>query len=301
MPENKKDKIVTFFKSNIETLILIVICAVYVFRGIADIKESGKTVYEILADGSIAFFTGYIIKAILNRKGMLVGLTSPKFMATTNEYGNKKMQIQTYVEELTPFCDKRNAEKLKQSQIDYLTKNAMSYNLFIQGFYDDDKKKKRILKKCRSIKVFKYTPTLLTNAYDSTTDEKELMNISLSKFQSSQLTGNLIIGILSFILFGYYGLSKKEFDWAQIEWYALQVMTFLATGFLKYLNSYFFVTETLRGKVKRVMDVIDEFINLRTKSPDAFTIEWAQVKKEGSNKSPLIVPPTPPNYMQQSL
>lgn len=280
MNETKKDKFASFLKGNIETFILVAICAVYIFRGIADIQESGKTVWEIIADGAVAFAFGYIVKAIMGKKGMLNGLISPKFIATTNQYGDQKIKIQNYVEELTTFCDKKNDSKLKQTQIDFLIKHAMNYNLFISGFYDDDKSKKRILKKCRKIKVFEYTPTLITNAYDSTTDEKEMMNVSISKYQSSQLSGNLIIGGLSFVLFGYFTLGKNAFDWAKIEWYALQVMIFLANGFLKQMNAYFFVTETLRGKVKRVMDIIDEFMNLRAKSPGIFAVEWAQAKKE---------------------
>lgn len=85
-----KDKFGNWLRHNVENIILVFICAIYIFRGVAEIEESGKTVLEILADGAIALLCGYLIKGIMGRKGILKGLTSPKFVATTNAYGKRK-------------------------------------------------------------------------------------------------------------------------------------------------------------------------------------------------------------------
>jgi len=259
----KKFDFAQFLQKNIENFILIILCTVYVLRGLASIEESGKTALEIFADGALAFIVGYIIKRVLDRKGILRGLSSDKFIATCNEYGNKKMEIAPIIEELAPFCDERNANELKQRQIEYLTKEALSYNKFIANEYDA--KDKRI-KKARRLKSTRITPTMLTNAYDNTSNEQELLSASIKKYERSQAGGDLTIGLLTAFLFGYYALKPNGLDTATVIWCALQVAIFLTNGMFKYMSSYFFITETLRGKIKRVMDIIDEFINKKRQS-----------------------------------
>ena len=252
-----------FLQKNIENFILIILCAVYVLRGLASIEESGKTTLEIFADGALAFIVGYIIKRVLDRKGILRGLSSDKFIATCNEYGNKKMEIAPIIEELAPFCDERNANELKQRQIEYLTMEALSYNKFIANEYDANDKR---IKKARRLKSTRVTPTMLTNAYDNTSNERELLSASIKRYERSQAGGDLTIGLLTAWLFGYYALKSNGLDTATVIWCALQVAIFLTNGMFKYMSSYFFITETLRGKIKRVMDIIDEFINKKRQS-----------------------------------
>lgn len=281
------DKIAEWFKRNIENFVLVIICVIYIFRGVAEIEETGKKVLEIIADGAVALIGGYVIKAIMDKKGILKGLIAPKFVATTNNYGAKKTEISGFVEELYPFCMKTNAERLKQKQAEFLLKHAMSYDHFINGLYDIDKEKKKIADKCRKIKVFEYTPVMLTNAYDNAKSEEELLTATIGKYERKQRVGDAVIGLVTFVLFGYFGFKPGEIVWANIAWAALQVGLFLANGMMKYMNAYFFVTETLRGKIKRVIDILDEFINIRAKHPGIFKVGYAPV-----NPTPEPIKPT---------
>lgn len=283
-----KDKFGNWLRHNVENIILVFICAIYILRGVAEIEESGKTVLEILADGAIAFLCGYLIKGIMGRKGILKGLTSPKFVATTNAYGKKKEEISGFVEELYPFCIKTNAERLKQRQTEFLLKHAMSYDHFINGLYDVDKEKKKIADKCRKIKVFEYNPVMLTNAYDNAKSEEELLTATIQKYERSQLVQNFVLGIVFAVLFGYYGFKPGAFNLANISWAALQVAFFWANGKLKELNAYLFVAETLRGKIKRVIDILDEFINIRSKHPGIFKVGYAPVAPTPEPIEPTI-------------
>ena len=285
------DKIAEWFKRNLENFVLLIVCGIYIFRGIADIDRTGKTVLGIIADGAIAFIGGYVIKAIMDKKGVLRGLIANKFVATTNIYANKKTDISGFVEELTPFCDKSNAERLKQKQKEYLLNYAMSYDLFIQGFYDRDKEKRKIAEQCRQIKVFEYTPVMLTNAYDNAKSEEELLTATIGKYERKQRFGDALIGIITFLLFGYFGFKPGTWIWANIAWASLQVGLFLANGMIKYMNAYFFVTETLRGKIKRVVDILDEFINIRAKHPGIFKVSYI----------PEEIPPVKDNHLTDDI
>lgn len=274
------DRLVKWLKNNLENIALVFICAVYVLRGVFTIETSNKTVLEILADGAVSLVGAFLIKAVLDKKGILKGLIAPKFIATTNAYGKKKTEIADFVEELFPFCNMSNAERLKQKQKEFLFKYALSYEKFIKGEYNDDPKYKTILKECRAIKVFEYTPTLLTNAYDNAKDETELLTATIQKYERTQRVGDIIIGVVFFLLFGYFAPGKNQVDAANTLWYALQVSMFLAIGMTKYMNSYYFITEKLRGKINRVIDILDEFINTRKKNPGIFKVDYNVAEKQ---------------------
>ena len=284
------DRFVGWLKSNLDNFALALICVVYVLRGVLTIETSDKTVLEILADGAVSLLGAFLIKMVLDKKGILKGLISPKFVATTNVYGIKKTEISGFVEELDPFCNKKNEENLKQARKEFLLNYSMNYDLYAKGHYDNDETKKDIIKECRKIKVFKYTPTLLTNAYDNSKNEQELLTATIEKYEKQQRLGDVALGIAIFLLFSYFVPGKNAIDAANTLWYALQVALFLAFGMVKYMNSFYFVSEKLRGKINRVIDILDEFINIREKNVGIFKVEYETAKDDEPAKEPIKQP-----------
>jgi hypothetical protein len=69
-------------------------------------------------------------------------------------------------------------------------------------------------------------------------------------------------------LFGYYGVKEGQFNLYNIIWCAMQIAIYLVLGVIEQMNAYEFVSETLRGKIKRIMSIIDDFTNIRTKQPN---------------------------------
>jgi len=277
---SKIEKVFEWCKNNFIDILVFLFCLIYILRAVARINESEKTVLEIIADGVVALLGNYLVKTLLSKRGLLKGLISPKFIATTNFYGKKKGEISTFVEELHPFCDKLNADRLRQKQSEFLLKYAMNYNKFIKGAYDYDPKKKNILKECRKITVFEYTPEMLTNAYDNATSDKKIMTATIKKYERSKRLSDALFGVLIFLLFGYYTIKPaNEFSVELLAWYALHIIFFLTNGAINHSSSYFFVTETLRGKINRAVTIIDSFINIRNKHPDIFKVDF-EIEKE---------------------
>ena len=73
-------KIQKFFKENISVISLVLVCLVYIFYGIITIKQTGKTIGQIVADGGVSFLVGYVIKVLLNNQGISNGEKSDNFI-----------------------------------------------------------------------------------------------------------------------------------------------------------------------------------------------------------------------------
>lgn len=266
---NINDKVGSFFKNNIDNITLILLCVGYIFYGFATIEETGATIKEIVASGSISSIVGITIKVLFRKKGILRGMQDVKFLAKCNVYGAKKQEISPYIEKLKPFCDKKNEERVIQAQKEMLLNYAYSYDDFLNKKVPD-----KIAKKVARVKVFKYTPVLLTNAYDNSIDEKELLSNTTKDYQKKDNCLDTLIAFLCMIIFGYFGLTSGDINWSNIVWCGLQIVLYVTMGVIKYSNSYYFITETLRGKIERIISILEVFQN-----------EYKQELKEVDSKS----------------
>lgn len=272
----RTDKIGNFIRENIINFVLILICVVYVFKGIIDVVESGKTIQEIIADAFIVFVVSFSIKVVLRKKGLNNGFISNIFLATCNDYGESIKEISPNIELVDYFCKDENEERLKLKQKQYLLRNAISYDEFLSHKYTIKPVKKlfttkeeykreiekfNCCKKARNLNVFQYTSKLITNAYDSFSDEEGLLKATTKKYQKKSTISNFFVGILCAILFGYFTFKEGVFSWNGLIWSSLQISIYLILGLIEYLNAYEFVTKTLREKIKRIIVIIDKFKN----------------------------------------
>lgn len=275
-----------FIKDNIVNLILILICLVYILRGLVSIGKTGKTWAEIIADGLLAFIVSISIKILMRKKGLIQGFNSDKFIATTNAYGKAIVDnIDGHTEELEKYCQYKNDERLRIEQKAFLLKNGLDYEMFEKGEYDNRfmnepnrnirRKKIKLLTKCRNIHIYKYTSVLITNAYSNAESESKLLSQSSKKYESSNAISNVLIGLVIMFLFGYYGIKSGNADelWKNVIWCSIQVTLYLVLGIIEMLNAFDFVTETLRGKINRVISIIDDFTTMRLNHKELFRKE----------------------------
>ena len=282
-----QEKVISFFKNNLDNIIVLAICIIYVLYGAFNIEETNKTIGSIIATGSLSAIVGFSIKTIRTKGGILAGLNSPKFLAKTNLYGQTKENVSDCIEEIPNYCIYKNKRNLLEKQKEYLSLHAMSYDLFSKGIYDkqvkelisqnkkeEAKELKLILKKCRSIKVFQLEPTLLTNAYDNSCRDEVIMQHSIKGFEKKKISGDFFISLIFIVIFGCFSLGIGKFNLSNIIWTSLQIALYLILGQIKYADAYRFVTEDLRGKIDKVISLLEEFQNLRRKVPGIFAVEY---------------------------
>lgn len=277
------EKIGEFLKNNIITIVLVILCVVYILRGLISIDDNDRTWQEIIGDGLLAFFVSVTIKILMRQKGINSGFSSEKFISTANAYGKAlEDNVSQYTIECEKYCLYKNKVRLREEQRKYLLKNGLDYKKFESGEYDiqfssitnrkERKSKQKILKKCRNLKIYEYTTVMITNAYDNNDIEDKILSQTAKRYKTKSAATNFSIGILCMFLFGYYGITKGAFDIYNIIWCSVQIALYLVLGVIEQINAYEFVSETLRGKIKRIISIIDDFTNVRTQKPSLLNI-----------------------------
>ena len=246
-----KNKLTLHFKSNWDNYLLVFGIAAYILFGLLSIETTQKTPFEIIGDGVVAFIVIYILKTWWSKKGIRAGYASDLFLLKIDTYGKKKEQISPYIDEVASFCEWDNNRRLEIEQRQFLVKYGISLERYKKGEYGNRADIEEINKGFSKINVYKYTVTDITNAYDNSTNEHEIMTKSVIKYEKKQRLSDIIFGFANMFVFGYFTWRYNGFDVGAIITSSTNVATGMFNGIIKYFNSYSFIAQDIRGKIER--------------------------------------------------
>lgn len=295
--EEKVSKVQQWFKDNISTMAIAVICLVYIFYGIVTITESGKTIIQIVADGVVSFIMGFLIKSLFNAQGISNGEKSMKFIKTKELYVDVLEKISPFQQYLNSYCDLINEEMIKKNQVAILRMVGIEYDDFKNKRYNLkalSKKERRAIKKAMNIKVHYINDAILLSDYQLSLDVGKDLAVNKNKYLRESNSKTFIIMIASALLFGYFSIDpNKGFDYRGMIWSLIQVATYLGIGSMQFFNGYNFIVDTYRTAVIRKTNYLENFNNMYKADPSQFQPVKPKLKPEPSqeptieNQSPV--------------
>lgn len=130
------------------------------------------------------------------------------------------------------------------------------------------KEKRKQFKQAIKVELTQLTPDVLISESAKANDRFNLGQTIQGYLQKTSASG-FIFQIIGAILFGYYvpGLIQ-DFSWAALIWTSLQVVWFLAMGFVKYYTSYFYMQNGYVGRIKKQNKYLTEIVKIYGKPDD---------------------------------
>lgn len=238
-------------------LITFIACIAYICWGLISIKESGKTVAEILAGSLIGLAMGTSLSLLLGKKGIMAGLASKIYTIAINSYGTMIDSITDYLDELDNWCDYEYETVLKRKQMKILARARIKYETFISEEFNIndekyDKLQRKLYYKALNVKVYNLTATnLLSNSeMDDETDKKE---VTITSHNVSQFGRNFVIKLVFAITFSYFVVDTASgANLSSIIYSTVQTFVWLLFGIIQYWANYSFITvshvKTINGK-----------------------------------------------------
>lgn len=273
----QSDKAWQWVKNSIWDILVAVLALVYVATGLIEITETGRTVGEILATGSMAFLFGFTISTLFAKKGLMEGMTDPRVLETELEHDQVYQEALPYIRRADQWCEIENKAALKLVRERILAKAALSYT----DYFDDQGKAKEVefpdltnlskyqlarekgkqLVVKRAIEA-KITYLSISDLISDGTDSLDPNNLGMSKaeYERKQMKSNLIGRIIPALIIGYFGISATaSADIGNFIWTALQALLFVAMGYLKKLSAYYFVVDDDRKNTKKKTSYLRKF------------------------------------------
>lgn len=258
------EKLGKFLKTNVDTLAIVLISIIYIFAGTLKLVPTGESIRSIIAASILNLIVGITIKALCRSQGLRDGQKDEQYNKTLALYGEKLDRNTDKITKLDMYCDYHNDLKLKRKQIKFLRKYGLSYDKFINGEYDEDKKYKKIVYKCRRLRYFTLNSSMLLNTVNIIDIEDKISKTTPSQYQAKGIGMNIPISLLCAILFGYYTASGG-FEIVRMVWATLQIAVNLVLGALAYILASNFIKNDLRTRIKYMINCFDEFESLDAK------------------------------------
>ena len=150
------------------------------------------------------------------------------------------------------------------------------------GKYDPfDKDIKKAIKEARhSYKEYYTFDGLLSNAEVSESGQPK--RASLSKYRATTNSKMILSSLLTGVIFGYFTLVFVDgLDWANLIWYALQIVLFNLMGFVQYIINKSYINQTIGTQYKTDTNALYEFDNSLREHPEYY------IEEEAENKQPV--------------
>lgn len=259
-----------YLKENIISIVLVLLCVVWLLMGLVTLRLTGKSTDEIIADTIMCILFGLSINRMCVLIGIKKGKQTDKYISTTNLHGSKVMEASKDINDLVKWCNNENDINKKEEQTKRLIPFGISYEDFIEDKIDYNRfekpdKAKRKIDKIKRIKLHQISVDVLTTTINNNTDKFDYGR-SEKQFTKSENRGDLLSKIMIYIILGLITIDLfVNFSLANLILRLIQLVMLLALGAFKYANAYTFIVDEFRaGTIKKIND-LDRFLVSRKK------------------------------------
>lgn len=108
--------------------IILITAVIFILSDIFVISETGKTVWQIIADGVVIIAIGYIITSLLDIQGILIGKRQPEVINSEKDKRIKVKQCEPYIQNMDLYCENQNNIELKKVRTKILSEVGLKYD-----------------------------------------------------------------------------------------------------------------------------------------------------------------------------
>lgn len=275
------DKIRNALKEYVGFIVIFITAALYILTAVVRIDSTGKSIPQIIADGSIIFFLGIFFNRLFSVQGIKKGESDPRMLAVKQMHTDAVLRISPYIDELDAWCDAANAANLAMERTkilaqaglrydDIFDKNGVSLPFVIsvtkkapRAKKRADRAKKRALRRAKGLKLAVITASILTSEGGKGND-RYYLGRTRDQYDRGELFKDVVSKLGVAIIGGYYGISIiEDFSYSLFLWNSLQIMIIIIMGVVKMYDSYYYVVEEYRNRVIKKVDLLQKFENSR--------------------------------------
>lgn len=257
----------------------LLVAVAYILWGLIDLKETGKTIIEIIGEGIFVFILTFSITTLLRVQGMLLGKSNQKFINTETLFGDtveKTAPLAPFSEE---FIDKENDWALKKVRTRILSRVGLVYmdhfdeqGRYLENFYIENvdmskNEVKRIRKKNSALEKAIYAKITTLQFDDLTSDETveddpNYLGPTEREYMFSKSIISVVTSMAIAVVLGYYTYELiEDFQKADLIYRGIQLAISLGVGLINMLFAYLFIVNRLRGRMINKINRLEKFYN----------------------------------------
>ena len=260
---------------------------VYVLWGLINLKETGRTVMEIIGDAALVFALSQSMTFLLRIQGILLGKKNTSYQQTFSLFGDTVVKCSPYMEYGEEFVIDENKSALKQVRVQILMRKAIKY----EDHFDDEGSfkevyfevpenaskaiKERISDKNKALNEAIDAKITMLQFNDLTSSESKpgdpnYLGETEGEYLTSRSLWGLLLGAVIAIVFSYYGYELiKDFTKEDLIYKSIQISFITVVALIQLLLSYLRVVGPIRSRMTRQINKLEKFFN-----------KYSNIKKE---------------------
>lgn len=277
--KNIAERIKDAFSKNLGYIAVVLVSVAYVATSFLTVANTGKSPWQIIYDGVLAFVVGVLMNRMFETQGMINGDADHRVITAVDKHADMVEVVSPLLDELDEWCDEKNAQALARSRRIYLSRYGMRYHdyfsedgtplPFVPVAYNKLKDKfkefdrKRRFKHALKIKITRLTSSLLISDTGNPNDPYYLGR-SKKEYETQSAKQDVRVKAIFAFIFGYYGIQLlANFSWANLLWTALQLAFFLLMGALKMEQATIYVVDEYRSRITKKTSILTMFVASR--------------------------------------
>lgn len=258
-----------YIKSIAMDIVVVLVGVAYVFYQMITLETTELNPLVLIAEAIIGIICGVVIKQALGENGFSRGYNSKIWVDEEDKYNNACNTANPYMERVDNFYQWEEVDKKRKYRRIKLQGVRLKYDQWFdqEGNYIGlplkelkkkglDRKQRRILKKCITVKIY---PLNLFSQY-SISSEQDTKREQTDKTQRGKnITKNTISATLVAIVGVYFMPMLNSWSWASFISATMQVSLWILFGILQLYTNFNFVVQDRVAILKTKKECIKRF------------------------------------------
>lgn len=268
-------------KGYIKLLSGILVFVAFLLLNLITVNFAPQDFLSVFLNSGLMMVCWVMIRDAFAEQGLISGQKDSEVKATKKEHLITSNEISTYKEDFNIWCERKNADRLKQKRIAILSGSSLVYNNYFDengNYMDVDvpqqeasenkkvnkinrkryKKDCRLLNKARFAYVAPYEVEEICAKEDITSKQK-LFGLSVKHWKNAKLISSVVMSLVISVMLSFVSAGGRNISQAEIMILVFELFIMAASAFSFYFSALNFICSDWREGLIKKTRIMEEF------------------------------------------
>lgn len=268
-------------KGYIKLLSGILVFVAFLLLNLITVNFAPQDFLSVFLNSGLMMVCWVMIRDAFAEQGLISGQKDSEVKATKKEHLITSNEISTYKEDFNIWCERKNADRLKQKRIAILSGSSLVYEKYFdeEGNFlnvdisepetTDNKKvnkinRKRYKKDCRLLNKARFAFVAPYEAEEicakeDITSKKKLFGVSIKHWKNIKLVSSVAMSLLISLMLSFVSADGRTISQAEIMILVFELFIMAASAFSFYFSALNFICSDWREGLIKKTRIMEEF------------------------------------------
>ena len=269
------------FKGYIKLISGILVFVAFLLLNLVTVNFAPQDFLSVFLSSGLMMVCWIMIRDAFAEQGLVSGQKDTEVKATKKEHLVTSNEISTYKTDFNIWCERKNADRLKQKRIAILSGSSLIYekyfdeegnflNIDVQEPETTDNKKvnkinrKRYKKDCKLLNKARFALVAPYEAEDITakediTSKKRLFGVSVKHWKHVKLVSSVVMSLVISLMLSFISAGGRAISEAEIMILVFELLIMAGSAFSFYFSALNFICGDWREGLIKKTRIMEEF------------------------------------------